>query len=133
VHYRLAADHEMAETQLERLFMELQPQPRIVWGKKVFSLIPEDAGHKGSALEQLMTMTQANGAIYVGDDITDEDVFRLRRRDLLSIRIEHAPHSAAEFHLPASKDIQRLLDELIQRLRRTGASNWLQNQTSWMA
>lgn len=133
VHYRLAADHEMTETQLERLFMELRPQPRIVWGKKVFNLVPEDAGHKGSALEQLMIMTQASGAIYVGDDVTDEDVFRLQRRDLLSIRIEHAPHSAAELYLPEPADIQRLLDELIQRLRRTGASNWLQNQASWMA
>ena len=128
VHYRLAADHTAAEAQLEQLFMELQPQPRVVWGKMVFSLMPEDAGHKGSALEQLMVMTQAHGAIYVGDDVTDEDVFRLRRRDLLSIRIEHTPYSAAEFYLPEATDILRLLEELIQRLRRAGASNWLQGR-----
>lgn len=130
VHYRLAVNHAAAEAQLEQLFMKLQPQPRVVWGKMVFSLMPEDAGHKGSALEQLMIMTQARDAIYVGDDVTDEDVFRLRRPDLLSIRIEHASYSAAEFYLPTVGDVLYLLEELIHRLRRAGASNWLQDQAS---
>jgi trehalose 6-phosphate phosphatase len=133
VHYRLAADRIATEAQLEQLFTRLQPQPRVVWGKLVFSLMPEDAGHKGSALEQLMAMTQARGAIYVGDDITDEDVFRLRRPDLLSVRIEHAPQSAAEFHVPHPEDIIRLLEELTLRLRRAGASNWLQDRAAWSA
>lgn len=133
VHYRLAADRAATEAQLERLFSELQPRPRVVWGKLVFSLMPEDAGHKGSALEQLMAMTQARSAVYVGDDITDEDVFRLRRPDLLSIRVEHAADSAAEFHVPRPADILRLLDELAQRLRETGASNWLQDPAACSA
>ena len=109
------------------------PRPRVVWGKLVFSLMPEDAGHKGSALEQLMATTNARSAIYVGDDITDEDVFRLRRPDVLSIRIEHAEHSAAELHVPHPGDIVPLLDELVSRLRASGASNWLQDNAACSA
>jgi trehalose 6-phosphate phosphatase len=130
VHYRLAADRIATEAQLEKLLMEQRPQPPVVWGKLVFRQIPEDAGHKGSALEQLMAMTQARGAVYVGDDITDEDVFRLRRPDILSVRIEHAAHSAAEFHVPHPADITRLLEELTRRLHAAGASNWLQDRTA---
>jgi trehalose 6-phosphate phosphatase len=133
VHYRLAADRAATEAQLERLFRQLQPEPRVVWGKLVFSLMPEDAGHKGSALEQLMAMTQARSAVYVGDDITDEDVFRLQRPEILSIRIEHAPHSAAELHVSHPADIVRLLDELTHRLRAAGASNWLQDKAACSA
>ena len=67
------------------------------------------------------------------DDITDEDVFRLRRPDVLSIRIEHAEHSAAELHVPHPGDIVPLLDELVSRLRASGASNWLQDNAACSA
>jgi trehalose 6-phosphate phosphatase len=92
----------------------------------VFSLLPRDAADKGSALEQLMRISGARSAIYVGDDVTDEDVFQLRRRDLLSVRVEHAPGSAAEFFLHHWLDIVQLLDALIQRLREHQARNTMQ-------
>jgi trehalose 6-phosphate phosphatase len=126
VHYRLAADQERAETELLTVFKGLSPQPRIISGKYVYNLMPEEAVHKGSALEQLIGATGATGAIYVGDDVTDEDVFRLRRSDLLSVRIEAAANSAAEFFVPRRQDIAQLLDELILRLREAHANNWTQ-------
>ena len=89
--------------------------------------MPQDATHKGGALEELMQQTGAATAIYVGDDVTDEDVFRLGRPDLLTVRIEPHPDTAAEFHLPAMPDIVRLLDELVCRLARQ--SQALSNRT----
>lgn len=117
VHYRRARDQSKAETQLSELFTSLVPPARVIAGKRVFSLLPQDAADKGIAFEQLMHISGARSAIYVGDDITDEDVFRLQRRDLLSVRIEHAPDSAADFFLQRALDIVQLLDELIKRLR----------------
>jgi trehalose 6-phosphate phosphatase len=117
VHYRLARDYSKAEALLSELFSRLVPPARVIAGKCVFSLLPQDAADKGTAFEQLMHVSGARSAIYVGDDITDEDVFRLRRRDLLSVRIEYAPDSAADFFLRRAQDIVRLLDELIKRLR----------------
>jgi hypothetical protein len=55
-------------------------------------------------------------------------VFRLRRSNLLTVRIEPHPDTAAEFYLPAMPDIVQLLDELVRRLARQ--SQMLSNRTS---
>jgi trehalose 6-phosphate phosphatase len=130
VHYREAPDPQQAATRLQALFDNLSPRPRVVAGKYVFNLLAHDACNKGSALEQLMHTCGARHAIYVGDDVTDEDVFRLRRPDILAVRIEHATESAADFFLPQPEEILWLLDELIGRLRAAGARNWLQTETA---
>ena len=119
VHYRHGAQPGARPSSgCRALFETLSPPPRVVAGKYVFSLMPQDAAHKGSALEELMQQAGAGTAIYVGDDVTDEDVFRLRRPDVLTVRIEPHPDTAAEFYLPAMPDIVRLLDELVCRLAR---------------
>lgn len=112
VHYRLARDPLMSARRLLDLFDRLQPAPRIVAGKCVFNLLPQGAADKGSALIQLITATHAQGAIYVGDDVTDEDVFRLRRDDILSVRTEYEAYSAAEFFLTNQLEMPRLLEAL---------------------
>ena len=117
VHFRHARDSAGAERQLSALFERLLPRPRIMAGKCVFNLLPQGAADKGSALEQLMRETGAPSAIYVGDDITDEDVFRLQRRDILSVRIEKRASSKADFFLNDRIEIAQLLDELIARSR----------------
>lgn len=122
VHYRHAPNPDAAAHQLRQVFARLSPAPRIIAGKAVFNLLPEDAADKGSALVQLMAITGASGAIYVGDDVTDEDAFRLRRPDLLSVRIEASPDSAADFFLERCDDISLLLDDIAARLRSHGAA-----------
>ena len=116
VHYRHASDQVAVQHQLEQLFATLTPAPRIIAGKFVFNLLPEGAGDKGTAFNQLMLLSGAATAIYVGDDVTDEDVFSLGRPDVLSVRIGQAADSAATFFLPSNEDIARLLDDLIERL-----------------
>ncbi|HJV53976.1 MAG TPA: trehalose-phosphatase [Noviherbaspirillum sp.] len=116
LHYRRACNADAA-SRLAGLFRLLQPPPRVVPGKQVFNLVPPDAPHKGAALQQLMKAHGASRALYAGDDVTDEDAFRLPRREVLSIRIEHAPHSAAEFFLAHPQDVALLLSELLSRLR----------------
>jgi trehalose 6-phosphate phosphatase len=125
LHYREAADPSAAAAALETLFASLNPRPRVVAGKFVYNLLAEDRCHKGSALLRLMEFSGARQAIYVGDDVTDEDVFRMHHPDILSIRIEHGQDSSAELYLPESGDILRLLEELDAVLRRHGVRNWL--------
>jgi trehalose 6-phosphate phosphatase len=115
VHYRLTADPSEMEDRLRRLFDTLSPVPRIVGGKFVFNLVPEGAPDKGSALEALLCATAAPGAMYVGDDVTDEDVFRLKRRDILSIHIGQSAQSAADYFLDDQAEILRLLVFLNER------------------
>ena len=123
VHYRSAHDPAKAERQLKTLLENLQPPARIVAGKYVFNVVPQDGADKGGALEELMRISGASGAIYAGDDVTDEDVFRLGRHDLISVRIERSANSAAAFFVQDGHGILQLLDELIARLRKLHGSN----------
>ncbi|GIZ51656.1 trehalose-phosphatase [Noviherbaspirillum aridicola] len=125
LHYREAADPPAAARALEALFATLTPAPRVVAGKFVYNLLAEDRCHKGSALLRLMECCGARKAIYVGDDVTDEDVFRMGHPDILSIRIEASASSSAELYLPDFCETARLLDVLGERLRQQGARNWL--------
>jgi trehalose 6-phosphate phosphatase len=125
VHYRLARDRSKAERELIALFARLTPEARVIGGKCVFNLLPEEAVDKGVALEKLMEASGARSAIYVGDDVTDEDIFRLRRPDLLSVRVGYGVDSAAEFFLYHRLDMFAPLDEVIRRLREARAENWV--------
>lgn len=116
VHYRHVQDQTHAQLQLTQLFATLTPPPRVIGGKCVFNLLPQGAGDKGTAFEALMQLSGAKTAVYVGDDVTDEDVFRLARQDLLSIRIGEHVASAAQFFVADHSDILPLLDDLIVRL-----------------
>jgi len=97
----------------------------VVAGEDVFHLLAEEACNKGTALERLMQLCDARCALYVGDDVTDEDVFRLHRADVLSVRIEQSADSAADFYLPQPGDIMWLLDQLTRRLHALGVRNRL--------
>ena len=125
VHYRAAPDQCKAASFIDEICAGLEPRPRVVAGKCIVSLVGVDAWHKGNAMEALMERTGATSAIYAGDDVTDEDVFRLRRTDLLSVRVERSSDSAAGFFIPHAQDIERLLDALIVRLGACNARNWL--------
>lgn len=130
MHYRLTRDHAAVRARLMQLFETLSPPARIVAGKCVFSLVPEDAVDKGMALEQLMHESDAKSAIYVGDDVTDEDVFALKRQDVVSVRIGLSNESSAKFFLSHRVQIVQLLDDLIRRLRVCSGAN---NRTALLA
>jgi len=116
IHYRHVKDPRQAVAALHALFASQTPEARVIGGKYVFNLMPDDAIDKGTALEQLMQISGACAAIYAGDDVTDEDVFRLHRPDVLTVRIEESPDSAAELFLHRREEIVQLLDALIERL-----------------
>lgn len=123
VHYRSVQDPGKAERELKTLLENLQPPARIVAGKCVFNVVPQDGADKGGALQELMRISGARSAVYVGDDVTDEDAFRLGRDDLLSVRIEQSANSAAEFFVQDWHGILQVLDEVTARLRTLHGSN----------
>ena len=122
LHYRHARNQAVARQHLLALFESLSPAPRVIAGKCVYNLLPQGSGDKGTAFAHLMHLSGATSAIYVGDDVTDEDVFALAREDLLSVRVGQTTGSAAPFFLRRHADILRLLEELSARLT-TPSSN----------
>ncbi len=124
LHYLQARDTAQAEAALSALFARLEPAPRVIPGKYLFSLLPADRGDKGEAVLQLLRFTGAGAALYVGDDVTDEDVFRLAHPDILSVRVEPSGASAAHWYIADHDAMLPLLDTLLDFLpQREGAAS----------
>lgn len=119
LHFRHAQDHDAVLKILPPLFAELSPSPRVINGKCVFSLLPKHAGDKGYAVSQLIANTGAHRTLYVGDDVTDEDVFVMQRDDLFSVRVgcdAASASSAASYCVPTAESIEFLLERLVEIL-----------------
>jgi trehalose 6-phosphate phosphatase len=87
LHYRKAKDASLAERKIKNILARLSPPPRIVTGKYVLNIVPENAPHKGLALLDLMESRHYSKAIYIGDDDTDEDVFDLEDDRIFTVRV----------------------------------------------
>jgi len=120
LHYRHAPDRGKAQECIATAIAGLQPPPRVVSGIFVENLAPLDAPHKGTALESLMGQQGCGRAIFVGDDITDEDVFRLANPAILGIRVGREGESRAGYYLHGQHEMGRLLQEMIGLLIKTG-------------
>jgi trehalose 6-phosphate phosphatase len=116
VHYRNCPNPDVARRKIARALRKLTGA-RVQAGKMVFNLLPMNLGDKGSALQQLMQKLGCERAIYVGDDVTDEDVFLLKNPNrLLTVRVGKSKASRADYYLEDQGAIDDLLEEL-NRLR----------------
>lgn len=90
---------------------------RIIHGKCVLNLLPSLALQKGAGLCRAMEALKNARALYIGDDDTDEDVFRLpARAGVLGIRVGHQAGSQAPLYLYGQLEMDQLLDHLLARL-----------------
>jgi trehalose 6-phosphate phosphatase len=117
LHYRLTADPVQAELDLHQLIARMAPAPRIVGGKFVLNLMPADAPLKGEALLTLMHDIGCQAAFYLGDDVTDEEVFRMQHPDILAVRVERHPDSHADFYVDDQAEVARAIDACIAALQ----------------
>jgi len=79
-------------------------------GKKVWEIRPGVNWDKGAAAKWIyQQMKNEPYPIYVGDDVTDEDVFRVFRRQGLTVRVGRNPHSCAEFFIRDQRAIKTFL------------------------
>lgn len=113
VHYRRVHDKRIALAAIRAAIAGLAVPLRVIPGKQVVNLLPKGAPGKGQALSNVRRKLRVDRAVYVGDDITDEDVFSSRQRSLLSIRIGQSRSSAAGYFLRNQGEIDRLLKQLI--------------------
>ena len=130
VHYRRSREKARAREAIRRAVADLPTPMRTIPGKLVINVVPEAAPSKGDALVALRDRTDADIAMYVGDDVTDEDVFRLDQPGrLFTVRIGRSKTSAARYYLRQQQEIDTLLEHLVAlrvdrpaaRARRRGA------------
>lgn len=113
VHYRQARQRNSTRRAVLTAAQSLK-DVRLVGGKLVVNLLVPGAPHKGLALERERVHLACDTVIYVGDDVTDEDVFELDRPgELLSIRVGRKQTSAAPYYLRSQVEIDRLLETLV--------------------
>jgi trehalose 6-phosphate phosphatase len=76
---------------------------RIIEGKEVLEVV---IGHgtKGTAIEAVRSQTEAEHVVYIGDDVTDEDVFISLGPDDVGIKVGEGP-TAAAFRIGGPDDV----------------------------
>jgi trehalose-phosphatase len=112
VHWRLASDEcrEKLQTLLETVERS-HPQLRLAAGKCVWELRPKDGWNKGDALSHLITRLRLTpeDAVYMGDDVTDEDAFRVAREGLTFRVGGDGAGTDARYHLRDAADARAFL------------------------
>ncbi|TFV51832.1 trehalose-phosphatase [Blastococcus sp. TF02A-35] len=86
VHVREVADRVAAAELLERSRASADPSLTMKPGKEVLEIAMTDAD-KGSALRRLVDEIGAAAAVYLGDDVTDEDGFLALGPDDVTVKV----------------------------------------------
>ncbi len=119
VHYRLASEKEVSGIKLlvQELIQE-NKSLRLMEGKKVFEILPAIDWNKGKAVRWIMQSINikwdCSSVVYIGDDTTDEDAFRIvksRGTGILVSSVSKA--SAADFLLTSPKEVKKLFERII--------------------
>jgi trehalose 6-phosphate phosphatase len=113
IHYRRAPDQAVALQTILEAVGGLQAA-RIVGGKLVVNVLPANAPDKGWAVLTARDRLGCQGIIYVGDDETDEDVFKLEATaQVLGVRVG-GPSPHASLYLRDQADIDDFLALLLE-------------------
>jgi trehalose 6-phosphate phosphatase len=113
IHFRRARNPAQTRRRVLRALASLSPKPRLIAGKALVNVVPDFGVHKGTALAALMRRHRAR-AIYVGDDLTDEDVFAMPASNgVVTVRVGKSRRSKARHHIRNQRDIDDLLAVLV--------------------
>jgi trehalose 6-phosphate phosphatase len=114
VHYRHAEDPLVAREMIGHAAGELEGA-RVIGGKQVVNLVPEEAPDKGAALLAACARLGYEQAVFAGDDDTDEPGFAAGRPgQVFSIRVGEGAGSRAGHYLRAQAEIDALLLLLLE-------------------
>lgn len=117
-HYRLASKLQVPA--IKSLFKKiLKPYVKdelisTVAGKMVFDIRPKANWHKGSfaklVIREILKKTKTTPiAIFIGDDVTDEDVFQTLKKSI-TIKVGKSCRSGAKYNLRNSGEVFKFLE-----------------------
>jgi trehalose-phosphatase len=123
VHYRRVAADDYAR--IEAAVAETAPEVpmlRVESGKKIFEFRPDFDWDKGRALDWLLRELGLDGPgvvpLYLGDDTTDEDAFRVIRDNGIGIVVGRDGYpSLARYILEDTDEVRSFLSRLVRSLR----------------
>jgi trehalose 6-phosphate phosphatase len=124
VHYRRARVKADARRAIAAAVAPLGM--RVIPGKLVVNLVPAGAPSKADALLELRATERADVALYVGDDVTDEDVFEIDEPGrLVSVRVGASKSSAARYFLKRQSEIDVMLRKLAEARAGAATPRWV--------
>ena len=119
VHYRLVDEQHLSKIKnsVNKIIQDNQSL-RIMSGKKVFEILPKIDWDKGRAIRWVMQAMKISwtdtSVVYIGDDTTDEDAFRIVRTRGTGILVADQPkESTADFQLFSTEEVKKLFEEII--------------------
>lgn len=115
LHYRLLGPEDLRKFgRLLRLFRARTGGLPFRWrsGHKVWEIIPNVRWDKGRAALCLLRHLGHPFPVALGDDRTDEDMFRALRGKGITVRIGRRQQSAADYCLSSQDETQRFLEAL---------------------
>jgi trehalose-phosphatase len=122
IHYRLM-DVDRYFTHLQAYVQDIVTKNkgmRLMHGKKVFEILPDINWNKGNAVNWMMRALKKKwndtSVLYIGDDTTDEDAFRVvRTRGTGVLVADTSVPSAAAFRIPSPDEVYNLLKKISER------------------
>lgn len=117
-HYRNVSDTNILK--IQRQFRKaISPykktkQVKVLHGKKIYEVIPLVHWNKGSFCKHYLNTYYKNKnyiAVYIGDDRTDEDAFRILSK-AVTIRVGYSQYSAARWYVRSVKEVYQALSSL---------------------
>ncbi|TVR64069.1 MAG: trehalose-phosphatase [Gemmatimonadales bacterium] len=120
VHYRMVADDEVARVEeTVRSAVSNHPELQVADGKKVFEIRPDMDWDKGKAILWLQEALGLDGddilPLYVGDDTTDEDAFRILGDQGLGVVVTETPRPThASYQLQDTVEVREFLRRIVE-------------------
>lgn len=126
IHYRLVKKKETDTIKniIQRVIetASLSDKVKITHGKKVYEIRPNVHWHKGMATNLIIEKYGSKRRkdvflpVYVGDDLTDEDAFKLiENYDGVSVYVGGVnPQSIARYYLKTCKEVNKFMKELLK-------------------
>ncbi len=89
---------------------------KLTSGKKVFEIRPNIEWNKGQAIIKILKLQRAMGKsiiIFIGDDKTDEDAFRLLPSGSITVRVGRNKSTHARYYVRSFLEVHQFLKEII--------------------
>ena len=120
IHYRLVKDKSLVEMLLKKIYniAELyKGKIRLTKGKKVLEIRPNLNWNKGSMVNWILRHSRIKNVlpIFIGDDRTDEDAFRVLRKKGIGILVSNKKRPTyAGIRLKNPQEVHKLLKETLR-------------------
>jgi trehalose-phosphatase len=92
-------------------------------GKKVLEIKPNISFNKADALslfQKKFKKQKGELTIFIGDDLTDEDIFKMLKKPDMAIRVGKTRASLAKYFLKDPQEVRKLLNYIAKTLAKTG-------------